>query len=140
MSSLGIVFSASGQPSQSTTGIYREVGGLLEVVADETTPVPGGVGGFSFAILPALNDEGVVFAGVDSSGNNGIYLSRGASIEAIADRATPLPQGGAGFGGFSLSTQAEGSRIAFEGVGFGSSPHRGIYLYERDNLCLSQTF
>ena len=116
----------------SGAGLYTEVAGALEIIANETTPVPGGVGNFSFAIRPSSTSDGVVFGGVDSTGNNGIYLARGGALEIVADRNTSLPQGGVGFGGFS-GLRADGNRIAFEG---GTAGGNGVYLWESGQLGL----
>ena len=52
-------------------GIYTDIGGL-NVVADLTSPIPGGSGNFTSFQMPSLDDGSVAFRGL-GSGQNGIY-------------------------------------------------------------------
>lgn len=87
---------AFGGVSTNGQGIYKFDGNTLQVVADTTTPVPGGggvtFGGFNGASSSAYNGLDVDSNGdVAFSGNAGLYLSRNGVLELIADQHTPTP-------------------------------------------------
>ena len=86
-----IVFTGRGSSGQR--GLYIEAGGVLQVVADKNTPVPGGVGNFIFFEFPWVDEGNVVFGGFDSDANPGIYVCDGGALRIIADQSVPIPGG-----------------------------------------------
>lgn len=65
-------------------GVYRTLGGSLSMVADLTTPIPGGAGLFTrFADEPAIDGAYVAFIGDGSSGQHGLFV--GATSGGIFD-------------------------------------------------------
>jgi hypothetical protein len=56
-------------------GVYRTLGGGLSMVADHSTPIPGGAGLFTgFANEPAIDGAYVAFIGEGSSGQHGLFV------------------------------------------------------------------
>ncbi|MCC6661503.1 MAG: hypothetical protein IT437_11525 [Phycisphaerales bacterium] len=104
-------------------GVYRGSGGGLSIIADITTPIPGGIGNFTqFAPAerygPSLFGSDTAFIG-DGAGTSaiqrGIYLRTAAGIQRIVDRSTVIPNGGgATFGAIGPPSLQDGS-IAFVG-------------------------
>ncbi|MBK7404341.1 MAG: hypothetical protein IPJ41_06810 [Phycisphaerales bacterium] len=78
-----VAFQAFGTGGEK--GVYRTAGGLLAAVADQTTPIPGGVGAFTgFANEPAIDGAYVAFIGSGSGGQNGIFLdTNGGSLQEV---------------------------------------------------------
>ncbi len=112
-------------------GIYTDIGGPLRPVATTSTPGPNGVGTFSSAFLPSIDNGSVAFRGKIrlSDGTpvaEGIYLETSGTIVAVAETGTPAPGGGM-FNGFDSSGLAKPSldagNVAFEArttsAGFG---------------------
>lgn len=104
-------------------GIYTNIGGTLNVIADRNTPIPGGTGTFEYLNSPSLSDESVAFSGgifdQDTSGRNvpvgrGIYTSTGGVLNVIADTSTPIPDGTGIFEAFTTPSLDNGS-VAFLG-------------------------
>ena len=78
----------------TTTGLYQSnFDGVLSVVADINTPIPEGVGNFTFFDnrFPNVDDGQVVFVGSGSNGQIGIYLADDNGITKVADRNTLQP-------------------------------------------------
>jgi hypothetical protein len=114
-----------GFGSSGHVGIYNDIGGHLNVVADTNTPIPGGTGNFTgFGFFTQISNGITVFNGLGSSGQNGLYTAIGGHLSVVADTNTPIP-GGKGnftnFGGFSF----DGVSLAFYGAG--SSGQAGDY-------------
>lgn len=107
-------------------GIYTDIGGSLNVVADKNTPVPDGVGNFTQFEQLSLDDENVAFFGIDSSGLSGIYTSLGGTLDVVANTNTSVPGGTGNFSNFDeFSTSFDNGNVAF--IGFDSSSQAGIY-------------
>src|SRR5262249_54583129 len=116
-------FGSSGQ-----TGIYTDVGGRLNIVADTNTPIPGGTGNFSGFGSFSFNDGNIAFLGFGSSGQMGYYADLGAGLRLVADTNTPIPGGTGNFTGFGffIGPSLSGENIAFAGLG--SSGQAGLYM------------
>lgn len=92
-------------------GIYRWMNGVLEVIADTNTPIPGGTGTFGapqtggFSI-PSIDGEDVAFGGDDLTiSQRGVYTYIGGVLDVVADKTTRPPGASTSFstlGGASL--------------------------------------
>ena len=118
-------------------GAYVAHEGRIDVVADTSTPLPGGSGAFGiFFAGTSVSGDNVAFGAFDSSGFPGVYARVGGNLVTIADAATPEPGGGAPLGvehlrGMSL----DGDNVAFlasDGGGF-----RGAYASLAGNLVIA---
>jgi uncharacterized repeat protein (TIGR01451 family) len=117
-----IVFRGTG--SGGEFGVYKEVGGVLFVVADNTTPIPGGTGtftSFDYSIIAGdVQDGVVVFIGQGSGGQFGAYAHDGTTLAVEVDTHTPVfgttkTLIGFGLQGFGL----DAGHVAFLGDGPG---------------------
>lgn len=104
-----VAFRGRGMNQQD--GIYAQINGVLEVIADTSTPIPGGTGTFSTGLsfgfsVPSIDGEDVAFGGDDSTvSQRGVYARIGGVLQVIADKTSRPP--GAAFpfstlGGASL--------------------------------------
>lgn len=77
-------------------GIFVRRGqATIETVADQSTPVPGAAGLFTFlSFYPFIDGDDVAFYG-GGAGRNGVYLSTPAGLSKIADN-TDVPPGAPG--------------------------------------------
>jgi hypothetical protein len=111
-----------------TEGIYKSVGGSLSVVADLTTPIPGGSGNFDIDFgRPSIDGGNVVFPG-DSGGvsTEGIYTDAGGSLSVVVDTSTTIPGSASTFDG-AYEPSISGGNVAFGGVASSVSYEEGIY-------------
>lgn len=79
-----VAFNAFGQSGQQ--GIYAIIDGQLKLLADTSTPIPGGAGTFTaFPAFsgPAISGGIVAFEGFGPPGQNGIYAHIGGSLTKI---------------------------------------------------------
>ena len=104
-------------------GIYTNIGGVLNRLADKSTPVPGGSGNFSMFTQVVISNGNVAFLGYNSSAQPGIYTSIGGALNRLADAGTPIPGGSGNFVDFGDPVISNGI-VAFVGQGIGE---RGIY-------------
>ncbi len=144
ISGTNIVFEAEQgpQPFATQAGVYGELHGTLQVIADLNTLIPlspdlpvGGVGAFtSFGSGPSIDGTQVAFWGRGFPGDtvfNGIYLYEEAtdSLAIVADELTDIPQASGQFESF-LSPAFRHGQVAFLGEGDGVN---GIYTW-RDGV------
>jgi hypothetical protein len=108
----------------SRKGIYLSAEQDLSVVADFSTPIPGGAGNFTDFHPPDLSGDNIAFLGTDGQGSPGIYLNSGDQLTVVADRNTPIPGGSGNFISF-LSRAVSGNRVAF--LGSDGDSQVGIY-------------
>lgn len=94
-------------------GLYLGAGGPLTVIADDTTPVPGGAGTFT-GIRDYSFDGGVAAFEASSAGFVGIYLGSGGPLTTVADSSTPRPGGGT-FGVFDGLSVSGGNVLFVDG-------------------------
>jgi hypothetical protein len=115
--------------SGSLRGIYTNVGGTLNLVADTNTPIPGGTGNFGNIGPGSISNGFVAFRGFDTpaeSGNKqGIYTNLGGNLHAIVDPSTPIPNGVGNFQAYSMFYSFSAGHVAFCGTGSGGQD--GIY-------------
>jgi hypothetical protein len=106
--------------------------GVLVVVADRGTMVPGESELFSEFGPPVIDGNTVAFHGVSQSGKHGVYRWASGTISVIADEATAIPGGIGTFTGFAESFTLDSGFLAFRGVG--SSGQQGIYSFSSGSL------
>jgi hypothetical protein len=104
----GIVF--FGQGTDSLDGIYKRVGGSLDVVADTNTLIPGGGGATfaSFGTQVATADGSVVFLGFNSAGGGGLYMDVGGTLTKIIELNDIITIDGADYSPRNLFFGSEG--------------------------------
>ena len=131
-----------GESDVSSEGIYLWDNGVLAMVADTTTPVPGGFGTFtSFHTWRPVNIDGpfVVFRGEwnNEAGDEeaGIYSYQGGVLSVLADFSTVISNTGErltfiGTQGIAL----DGSEVAFLGQGTTDVEQGAIYATIDDSL------
>ncbi len=115
-----------GRDSGFNSGLYMWFKGVLSVIADRFTPIPGGAGNFSF-FLEQVSTDGlnIAFRGNDTTQTRpGIYMNDCAGNRVVANTNTPVPCASGTFEWFgAFSTQ--GGSTAFVGFGAESS---GLYV------------
>ncbi len=94
-----IVFIGEGDTQQ---GVYSSFNGFIDVVADETTTVPGGTGTFTQFSAPAISNSNITFLGIKNS-EIGIFSTVGGVLNAVGD---------SDYGGVGVSA-IDGENIAF---------------------------
>lgn len=112
-----LAFIGNGTNSQS--GIYTSIGGVLSKIADKQTPMLGGTGNFSsFGNVVIDGSNNTFFTAYDASGLAGLYSSSGGSLNLLVDTAA---LGLSYFGKFSASN----GNVAF--LGYDHNGLAGIY-------------
>jgi len=111
--------------SSSGEGIYLNVGGSLNVVADTNTAIPGGTGNFRNFDLVWLDNGYVAFRGNVFTQQPGIYTNVGGSLNVVADTNTVIPGSTENFAQFGYPSLDNGI-VAFSGNGINFLPS-GIY-------------
>jgi hypothetical protein len=134
----------NGFTTGGVEGIYRRTNGLLDLVADSTTPIPGGTGNFKFLEGYAAGDEGkVAFIGTVTNRfreveQQGVYASVENSLSVIADLNTPIPEGSGNFAKFDSTPSLDGDAVTFRGLGLDESGRfTQVGLYKSLNGSLS---
>jgi hypothetical protein len=114
---LGLVFQGlePGRPLKS--GIYRATGpGQVEVLVDDSTPIPGWVGTFSKVENPLCRGRSVVFKGFGAQvAEQGLYLWEQGQVHPLVTWQTPSPHGASHLTGFA-SVSLDGRVLAFEAL------------------------
>jgi hypothetical protein len=121
-----VVFKGRGKSGQR--GIYIYKGGILAVVADGNTVLPGGAEFLTAVHDLSMNNNGqVVFEATGSSGQQGIYLNAGGSLAVVADRKTAIPGGSGNLISLSAPFISDQGEVLFRGDG--ENDQHGIYNY-----------
>ncbi len=101
------------------------------VVADKSTPIPGGTGTFTaFYETPIVRGGEIAFRAGGTGGQIGVYSNLGG-LHVVADTATSIPGGSGTFTGFRESfpfvgPSLNGARaVSFNGEG--TAGQRGVY-------------
>lgn len=127
-----VAFSASG--TGGVIGVFTDVGGTLQVVANNATPIPGGSGTFTNFGWATVRGGEVVFRG-QAAGQDGIYAWSAGVLRPVADRNTPVP-GGPGlftsFGPGNSVPMIDDGVVVFKGTG--SNGERGVYRDDHGTL------
>jgi hypothetical protein len=151
----GGAFNTFFQPTVSGTTVafhgYRAVSGLgvpdegvyswtvaagtLAIVADKSTPVPGGTGNFlnfgyggGVRVDAVVSGTGVAFGGTGAT-TNGVYTATtsGGSLTRVADTTTMFPGGSGPQPYFYSDPMVSGSTVVFFGQHTNGLPTLGIY-------------
>ena len=121
-----------GHGASGHEGIYTDHDGL-SIVADSSTPIPGGSGDFSELRGIWLDQANVAFWGQSASGACGIYLFDNGSLSCIVDADTLIPPNDIESFTLVMFPALCGERVAFHGAaGYGASG--GIYLHDHGSL------
>ena len=124
-------------------GIYTNIDGSLNVVADTNTPIPHGYGkNFLFFYDFSLNNGSVAIAATREvyDYTSGIYTNASGSLDVVADGSIPIPGGRRGFTQSDQPSLNNGS-VAFKGQGDSPPfPQLGIYKNNGDVLSLVADF
>ena len=123
-----VAFVGKNTDLSEVQGIYTDIEGTLEVVADYNSPIPGGTGNFtdigkrnwSFSI----DDGNVSFVGHGSNTQAGIYTNRGDSLDVFVDTNTAIPGSSGNFADF-FHLSMDDDNIAFYGLA--GDDKRGLY-------------
>lgn len=101
------------------------IGGVLGVVADQTTPAPGGGGpiAIDYSIPPSIEGSHVVFRGTLGP-DVVVWGSENGVLSTLANGATSLPGGGPGDMFQSKRPAVDGASVFFRGI---QSPAWGLY-------------
>jgi hypothetical protein len=120
-----VAFVGSGGTFQQ--GIYSDRAGALAVVADTSTPEPGGSGSFfPFGFNASIDAVGRVAFRAGTPAGSGIYVDDGSTLRRVADQDTPIPDGTGRFG-FAIGNPAvDGEVVLFRGAGAGGQD--GVYV------------
>lgn len=99
---------------------------IFNRIADTSTAIPAGTGNYTSFAEPGLSNGGgiVVFRGLGSSGQDGIYHSNTGVLSMVADINTDIPLGIGPFTSFGNTSHSVG-RTAFFGAG--DFDQQGIY-------------
>lgn len=125
-----LFFGSRGFQENFRSGIYVASNNSLNVIADDNTPIPGGIGNFNFFDAANLDNNSVVLKGgrttLQGRVQEGIYLENGGSLSLIADLNTPIPDGTGNFSSFIFTAPAiDDGNVAF--IGYGSNSQAGLY-------------
>ncbi len=114
------------QDRSNVSGIFTNAGSGLHMLANTSTPVPGGNGSFqNFGFFPSISGQTVAFTGVDAMFHGAVYLaSAQGALALVANTSTAIPNGTGNFTNFGLLSLSQGN-VAFEG--FGSNKQDGLY-------------
>jgi len=115
-------------------GLFLDVNGTITKVAGPGDSAPGGDFFSSFS-SPAINHAGqIVFTGFLTSGNQGIFLASGGSIQKIVEQGDVFPDGSVFF--FALGDPAinDAGDVAFSGLANGFAVDSGLYLFSGGQL------
>lgn len=85
-----VVFAGRYTNDMVAPGLFLDSNGILEEIIAPRTPVPGGSGFFTGLRQASLSHGRVVFWGLGSQGEEGIYLYAGGLLEKIIAVGDPL--------------------------------------------------
>ncbi len=124
-----------GGHSAFERALYMKTPDSIQIVADTSTPVPGGTGTFTFTSDEplSLSGEQVAFVGHGSLFEHGIYLHDGASLHLIVDKNTPVPGAVGTFMRFGYPSLDAGN-LAFTAA---TGPDQGGLFAQFDGLLIS---
>jgi hypothetical protein len=119
----------------SIQGVYAQIGGSLQVIADGNTPIPSGgqFAGFG-SLTPSIDGATVAFVGVSSQSDYSVCVSVGGAMTLAVDSNTPVPGGVGNFTpGFFEFLAMDSGNLAFGGID-AATGKRGIYLSTGSSL------
>ncbi|HPF41222.1 MAG TPA: hypothetical protein P5081_09355 [Phycisphaerae bacterium] len=97
-------------------GVFVVENGVISLIADETTLIPGTNVTFTSVNRPSMDNGWVVFSGTGLQ-DAGLYYFDGAELRTVSDPTTPLPDGG-GYAGTVDYAVSDGA-VYFDAVGPG---------------------
>lgn len=98
-------------------GVYSWQNSTLSVIADKSTPIPGGSGTFTSFSEARLSGDQVLLQGRGAGSYNGLFLAdKSGAITRLYDTNTPIPGASGSFSFLSLTAFSAG-RVAFYGQG-----------------------
>ncbi|BAZ18638.1 hypothetical protein NIES4071_105230 (plasmid) [Calothrix sp. NIES-4071] len=129
-----VAFLGGSSPS-TTPGIYTNIGGSLNVVADRNTPVPNGIGNFRNFGDISFNNGNVAFYAVTlpADETTGIYTNAGGSLNVVVDRNTITPDGQGRFI-YVQQPSLNNGIVAFKGVGANAQPQFQTDIYVNNGV------
>jgi hypothetical protein len=113
---------------------------IITLVADISTPIPGGSGTFSgFANAPSQDGTTLAFVGFGSANFTGVYTASGGTLHKVPDSNTPVPDGPGTFSDFSSAggyPSVQGNNVAFYAFGgqVRGMAGNGVYLNTNGTL------
>jgi hypothetical protein len=119
-----------GFGSGNSQGIYSNVGGNLDVVADKKTRIPLGIGTFRQFNQLVLDGSDVALSGSGRNRQTGIYINTEDGLEVVADNGTQIPGSTKTFTRFQ-GLDLDNGNVAFYGSG---RSQEGIYTSLGGNL------
>lgn len=138
-----IAFAAIGSPPQ--VGHYMEIHGVLNVVADSNSPIPGGSGTFSaFGVTPSLDGTNIAFRAIGPGGQDGVYTNMGGSLIKVVDLSDsiegkalaavgPDAVGSLSAVALGLGGSLSGNEIAF--IALFTDDSQGLFVATIADLC-----
>lgn len=134
----GGVIAFFGETSSGHKAVYKIVNGVLTIVADTSTAIPGGdFGAFTGFLdfdrsMPSTHGGNVAFYGFrNGTPFRGIYTEVQGVLGVVANQDTLTPNSTGTFKGFSHPAM-DGIRVAFIGKDESNLP--GIYVNDEDSL------
>ncbi len=125
-----VVFVGNGAGGQ--TGIYEYYGGKLTMRVNQSTPMPGGTGGFTKFDAPSLEGTDIAFQAEGSAKQAGIYTQFDGNLAVIADTTTPIPSAKGNFRFPSSPVDRGLASLSDRTVSFMSAT--GIYVASNGNI------
>ena len=125
-----VVFVGNGAGGQ--TGIYEYYGGKLTMRVNQSTPIPGGTGGFTKFDAPSLDGTDIAFQAEGAAKQAGIYTQFDGSLAVIADTTTPIPSAKGNFRFPSSPVDRGLASLSDRTVSFMSAT--GIYVASNGNI------
>ena len=120
-----VVFVGSGASGQ--TGIYEYYNGQLAMRVNQSTPIPGGTGGFTKFDIPSLDGADIAFQAEGISKQGGVYAQYDGTLVTIADTKTQIPGTTSNFSFLMPQSVWDGTaRLSGRTVAFRSNS--GVYL------------
>jgi hypothetical protein len=108
----------TGYGSNDQVGVYANVGGRVQVVADTHTPIPDGKGNFTnFGSFfgPSYSGGRLAFTGLGEAGQAGIYLRDGDTLSTVVNNSMTLD--GKSFSDYAVYMSPkgfDGKQLAFQ--------------------------
>jgi hypothetical protein len=131
-----IVFAGGSEHNVDLLGVYATTGTnkAITKIADQNTPIPGGIGKFEYLGQLSVSGSNIAIAGgtYGHDAQSGIYITKGinGALTKFADTNTPIPSGTGSFKWVGYPS-ISGNNIAF--VGGDASHKAGIYANTGEN-------
>lgn len=131
----------AGGSVANETGIYTDLGGVLRLVADSHTMVPGAEETFESVYAPSIEGSDIAFRGNGRPPHVGVYLETNNVLRVVAEIGTPAPDGTETFNFFENNNRTapsvENGVVAFAARGTEPEGHSRYGVYLEDNGVIS---